>query len=298
MKAKHFNLICKAFLSLVFVFLPISNSAQQIRSVWIYDYLDSWTIKGDSIYGRGSYSIYQSIGAIEIEGKEYTAIEIKGEDIPTSKRRRRAGKNTIYYHLAIRYDNGRILANCQDYMNYLADKYSDGVCYGDPSYIPYHQTDDGEIILYDFNMEVGDRYRHVDGYYDVYVTATDSISLTDGKHKRLILNNGLVLIEGIGCINSPGMLFDYLNPSPNVKHWICDLALYVDNVNEYGDWWSASPIYEYTNPLIADRTVGIEENVKNEKLKKERAIFNLQGQRINGLQKELNIVDGKKIMVK
>ena len=93
MKAKHFNLICKAFLSLVFVFLPISNSAQQKRPVWEYDFLDSWTIKGDSIYGRGSYSIYQSIGAIEIEGKEYTAIEIKGEDIPTSKRRRRAGQN-------------------------------------------------------------------------------------------------------------------------------------------------------------------------------------------------------------
>lgn len=294
MKAKHFKLICKAFLSLVFVFLPISNSAQQKRPVWKYDFLDRWTIKGDSIYGRGSYFIYQSKGTIEIERKEYTAIEIEREAIPTTKSRRSARKNTIYYHLAIRYDNGRILANYQDYMNYL----SGGLCFGDPSYIPYHQTDDSEIILYDFNMEVGDRYRHVDGYDDVSVTETGSVTLTDGKHKRLTLNNGLVLIEGIGCINSPGMLFDYLNPSPNVKHWICDLALYVDNVNEYGDWWSASPIYEYTNPLIADRTVGIEENVKIEKLKKERAIFNLQGQRINGLQKGLNIVDGKKIMVK
>ena len=39
MKAKHFNLICKAFLSLVFVFLPISNSAQQILKEKIFLHL-------------------------------------------------------------------------------------------------------------------------------------------------------------------------------------------------------------------------------------------------------------------
>ena len=101
------------------------------------------------------------------------------------------------------------------------------------------------------------------------------------------------------------MLFDYLNPSPGVKHWICDLALFIDNVNEYGDWWSASPIYEYTNPLIADRAVGIEE-VKGTN-EKERVVYNLQGQRISVnsvfsalsvLPKGVYIVDGKKVWVK
>lgn len=183
MRFHQLRINCKAILSLLFALFSFTASAQQKRPVWIYDYLDRWTIKGDSIYGSGSYSIYQSIGAIEIEGKEYTAIEIKGEDLPTSKQRRRAGQNIIYYHLAIRYENGRFLTNCQDYMNYL----SGGLCYGDPSYIPYHQTDDSEIILYDFNMEVGDRYRHVDGYDDIYVTETDWVTLTDGKHKRLTL---------------------------------------------------------------------------------------------------------------
>jgi hypothetical protein len=47
-----------------------------------------------------------------------------------------------------------------------------------------------------------------------------------------------------------------------------------------------------------DYAEGIEEIVKIEKLKTGRAIFNLQGQRINGLQKGLNIIDGKLIMVK
>ncbi len=44
-------------------------------------------------------------------------------------------------------------------------------------------------------------------------------------------------------------------------------------------------------------TDGIEENVKIEKLKNS-SIYNLQGQRLNSLQKGLNIVNGKKIYVK
>ena len=44
-------------------------------------------------------------------------------------------------------------------------------------------------------------------------------------------------------------------------------------------------------------TNGIEENVKIKKLKNE-SIYNLQGQRLNSLQKGLNIVNGKKIYVK
>ena len=311
MRINHCKTYCRALLCLMFVLLPITTFAQQNTSVWVYTYLDRWTVKGDSIYGSGSYYIYQSIGTIEFEGREYTMIRIEGAEMPTVKQRRVSGQYIPDNYLAIRYDNGRILTNRQDYMNYLANKYSDDyeyhrnkyrVSFGDASYVPYHQTDDGEIILYDFNMEVGDRYLHVEGYDDVYVTETDSVALTDGKHKRLTLNNGLVLIEGIGCINSPGMLFDYLNPSPFIKTWICDLALY-DIVDEDGG--AASPIYEYTNPLIADRAVGIEE-VKGTN-EKERVVYNLQGQRISVnsvfsvpsvLPKGVYIVDGKKMWVK
>ena len=55
----------------------------------------------------------------------------------------------------------------------------------------------------------------------------------------------------------------------------------------------------YPDPFFPEETAdGIMENVKIEKFKNERAVFNLQGQRINGLRKGLNIVDGKKIFVK
>ena len=308
MRLIQFKNYSKILLCLVYIFLPIVAFAQQNTSVWIYSYLDRWTMKGDSIYGSGSFYLFQSIGTIEFEGKEYSLIEMEGEVIPTVKQRRVSAQYIPDNYLAIRYDNGRILTNRQDYMNYLSNKYSDDseehryryrVSFGDAAYVPYHQTDDGEIILYDFNMEVGDRYRHVDGYDDVYVTETGNVTLTDGNHKKLTLNNGLVLIEGIGCINSPGMLFDYLNPSSGIKHWICDLSLYLANVDEYWmeNFSTITPTYKYTNPLIADRTVGIEE-VSGQKEKGRRAIYNLQGQRIKTLQKGLNIVDGKKIMVK
>ena len=300
MKTKQLRLCGKAILNLVFVFFTFTASAQQ-ETVWVYDYLSHWTQKGDSIYGDVFYEWYHTIGTIEIEGKKYTAIDFESEAIPTAKQRRGAVQD-IEYCLGLREENGRVLANYQDYMNYLLHKYPDGSGYrasfGDESYIPYYLTDDGEVILYDFNMKVGDKYRHVDGYDDICVTAIDSVMLNDGnKYKRLKLSNGLILIEGIGCINSPGMLFDYLNPSHGVKHWVCYLTLFFNNVE---DDWMATPssdaIYEYRNPLIVNTwSLGIEEQTLSTG---KEDIFNLQGQRINGLQKGLNIQDGKKIYIK
>lgn len=300
MRTKQLILLGKALLSLVVVFFPFTTSAQQ-ETVWVYDYLYSWTQKGDSIYGDVSYIWYHTIGTIEIEGKEYTAIDIELEARPTVKQRRGAGQN-CEYSLGLREENGRVLVNYQDYMNYLSHKYPNGsgyrASYGDASYIPYYLTDDGEIILYDFNMKVGDKYRHVDGYEDICITAIDSVMLNDGsKHKRLTLSNELILIEGIGCINSPGMLFDYLNPSSGIKHWICYLTLFFDNVE---DDWMVTPlsdaIYSYKNPLIVNTwSLGIEEQTLSTG---KEVIFNLQGQRITTYQKGLNIVDGKKIYLK
>ena len=48
---------------------------------------------------------------------------------------------------------------------------------------------------------------------------------------------------------------------------------------------------------LLNTPAGIEENVKIEKLKNE-SIFNLHGQRQQSLQRGINIVNGRKIMVK
>ena len=46
------------------------------------------------------------------------------------------------------------------------------------------------------------------------------------------------------------------------------------------------------------QTTGIEEVIDNNKVKASNTIFNLQGQRISSLQKGLNIVNGRKVVVK
>ena len=46
------------------------------------------------------------------------------------------------------------------------------------------------------------------------------------------------------------------------------------------------------------QTTGIEEVSYNNKAKTNNTIFNLQGQRISSLQKGLNIVNGRKVVIK
>lgn len=126
-----------------------------------------------------------------------------------------------YRHLDIdlREENGRVYVDKEQYMNVMGIK--DIPLYsipGDTSYIPYRETPDGELILYDINMEIGDRFLTVEGHDDIFVIRVDTISFLDDygrqsdvKRKRIILNNGLFVIEGVGCINSPGGLLCYLN---------------------------------------------------------------------------------------
>ena len=91
---------------------------------------------------------------------------------------------------------------------------------GDKNYIPYKDTGDGELVLYDFNMQPGDIYPYRFGHSIVFVTNVSRVTTLDGVSRRLLtLSNGYELMEGLGCLNSPGMLFCYLNPNPEMKRW-------------------------------------------------------------------------------
>ena len=72
-------------------------------------------------------------------------------------------------------------------------------------------------------------------------------------------------------------------------------ASLVESYKQTFPWNMFGNIVALTDEEMAD---GIMENVKIEKFKNERAVFNLQGQRVKTLQKGLNIVDGKKVVVK
>ena len=136
---------------------------------------------------------------------------------------------------------------------------------------------------------------------DVFESEGDEYILIEpyGNMHDLYVNNN-VNIWNSSIPSSISNLYNMLHFFPG-SHWLLDGVwrnmflnlFYRDGKLEY-----KSPNF-YPDPFFPEEIAdGIEEIVKNEKLKTERAVFNLQGQRINGLQKGLNIQDGKKIYIK
>ena len=63
----------------------------------------------------------------------------------------------------------------------------------------------------------------------------------------------------------------------------------------YMTGWFLIPISE--DAIVADNSTGIE-TIHNSQFTVKNSIYNLQGIRLNGLQKGLNIVNGKKVVIK
>ena len=221
--------------------------------------------------------------------------------------------------IGVRTENGRVLVNRDEYLNMVnadcptwsfyvdkdrlkdsrwssfADESSQNVSpwsfYSDKEYLPYEQTDDGELVLYDFNMQVGDKYPSVEGREDVSVIMTDIVTTRDGVTRRLlVLSNGYKLLEGIGCLNSPGMFFFYLNPSLEMATNCSTTSLnlfetYNDNrKNEV-------IIYQWDDFVTLD--------IEAIKACPTYSLYDLQGRRLTQQpRKGVYIRDGQKVMVK
>lgn len=169
----------------------------------------------------------------------------------------------------IREDNGRILVNYEAYMAFLKDHPQ-----GDPDYIPYKLTDDGEMILYDFNMQVGDKYNSVSGHEDISVTNIEMITTKDRVERKLFtLSNGLKIIEGIGCISSRGWLLSYLNPTyfPDYLPW--SYFTFISNFEVFGE-----QIYGQ----VIDDFVGIEHITVDKTNEVSFPLYDLSGRKITG----------------
>jgi len=137
-----------------------------------------------------------------------------------------------------------------------------------------------DLCLYDFNSyRVGEPVcsgLEVTEPHEVpYITEVCDTIVNNGiSRKMYILDNGMKLVEGIGCINSPGMLLSWLNFN-------------VDDSNNT------------TNLLLfrkKDTT-----NINNlHSIQGEDKIFDIQGRKLDGLTKGLNIIksaDGKTVKV-
>ena len=120
------------------------------------------------------------------------------------------GAEPIVFEFGIRESDGRFLVDREEYLSLLADE-SPWSTVGDKDYLPYEETDDGELVLYDFNMHEGDKFRSVEGHDDIVVDEVKQFTTRDGSRRLLCLSNGYRILEGVGCLNSPGTFLFYLN---------------------------------------------------------------------------------------
>ena len=68
---------------------------------------------------------------------------------------------------------------------------------------------DGEVLLYDFTLKVGDRYPCKG---DVKVQSVEMVTTRDSVERRLLcLSNGQKILENVGCISAGGELLGYQN---------------------------------------------------------------------------------------
>ena len=213
----------KRLLAIIFTFILISPVSiandpphPMLRNMnnWCYCFT-----YGPSESPIGDTYSYRIQSTFEKDGKVYYRMRLDDYAAYGYSSNRREVAEYRHLDIDLREENGRVYVDKEQYMNVMGIK--DIPLYsipGDTSYIPYRETPDGELILYDINMEIGDRFLTVEGHDDIFVIRVDTISFLDDygrqsdvKRKRIILNNGLFVIEGVGCINSPGGLLCYLN---------------------------------------------------------------------------------------
>ena len=160
-----------------------------------------------------------------------------------------------------------------------------------PDEIPYQQTENGELLIYDFTVKKGDRYPTSPEYGDVYVSDVESVVTEDGITRKLfLLSNGIRILEGIGCINT-GLLLHYLYDQTSIAHYFqmggINVELYTYNDGE-------KVVYK-----ITDFRTTTEVRPRMNKEDDFSNIFDLQGRRLSEMpQRGLYIRNGKKFVVK
>ena len=191
--------------------------------------------------------------------------------------------------IGAREDNGRVYVLYDDFQKQVAR-----LCQYElnTASIPYQQTSDNELLLYDFTLQVGERYPTSEAYGDLYVEKIEYVITEDAKSRKLFtLTNGLQILEGIGCLNSRnGNLLYYLYPP---EAWKYNNDIYYSLLYEYKK--NGEVIYKKDN-----RTDGIKifENTHPSTLNSQFPIcYDLSGRRVSpsSALKGIYIQGGKKI---
>ena len=278
---------------------------------WVYRYAEDWKEKEDTVfgwfkkYGMEEYELTREF-ELSFEGKNYIPVVHFPPVSPIieNKKRQKAAVERRMHSIGIRRENGRVYTNKEDFCEYQSflstygPDYPWNWSYSDPTYLPYHLTEGGnELILYDYMMEVGDGFRHVDGHEDITVVEKDTVTYADDvPRRRLTLSNGLIIIEGMGCINSNGMLIDWLNPGKEYQSNFTYLDFCADDWNKP---FNIIYTHEDSGLHVVDTNPAGIESLHSSDSSDWHALFDLQGRRL--IQKPARgvyIQDGRKVVIK
>lgn len=297
-----------SILTLLLLFFPSTMEAHWMEefgfnftpnnTYYAYDYLWTGTIKDYSLHGNVYSYHYYTYNTYEKNGKTYLSVVAWANSQDASFMILLPGPTII---MGFRQEDGRIYVDKQEYVDAMEKEFAECqenqkynniplMPVSDKDYIPYKQTPDGELILYDFNMQPGDKYLSVEGHDDISVVSVYKMTTKDGIERRLLkLSNGYRLLEGVGCLNSPGMFFYYLNPSEVMTHYYS-----TNSLRQYSSFGKNEMIiYDKGDEL----SIGIIE--KDAVSDCDAPFYNLQGRRIDGQPKRgVYIKEGRKVLIK
>ena len=190
--------------------------------------------------------------------------------------------------IGAREENGRVYVLYDDFQKQISRLSQHELNTTD---IPYQQTSDSELLLYDFTLQVGERYPTSEAYGDLYVEKIEYVITDDARSRKLFtLTNGLQILEGIGCLNSRnGRLLYYLYPPEAWKYYN---DIYYSLLYEYKK--KEAIIYRKDNRTDC---IEIMENPHPSILNPQSSIHHdLSGRRITQPTKGIYIRQGRKVV--
>jgi len=173
-------------------------------------------------------------GEMEIDGKVYKRLYTNRIDFAVRKpgidakgefyaRQANGVENDKEEYLGVREENGRVYVNYKQYCDYMkrVDLWATEIGY--PHYteeMPYYITDEGEMILYDFNLQVGEGLNPAASQNSVTVETIEEMTDDQGVNRKLFtFSNGCQVVEGIGCISRNRLLLSYLNTPEELANY-------------------------------------------------------------------------------
>ena len=273
------------------------------------------TCNGDTLYGAGIFSSSDydkrmltysptwvcgaySWNAVEGEWQESGEFKayVSGEELPSPMM-------FVYSAVTVEPDGGRLLlretggkvfAQRGSYAEYFRKAFPD---FGEPFEADADWSED--VVLYDFTLSAGDVYP-CGG--DVHVASVSSMTTRDGLDRKvLFLDNGLEIIEGIGCVNSPFGVFAYQNgavlpSSPGAKVSRSSSAPFLTYalpvLKSFTKSCDKEPLY-----VMGDELAGVPHRYVASSPSPSTATYDLQGRRVTGTpQRGIYIRNGRKYL--